>query len=447
MSPSPRRGVNQTVIILGAAGRDFFNFDVVFRNNPRYHVACFTAAQIPDIAGRRYPPVLAGKRYPKGIPIFPEEQLPALVKRFRADVCVLAYSDLSAQDVLDKAAIVQAAGADFLLLGPQSTMLRSRKPVVAVTAVRTGCGKSETTRHVVSILRTLGKRAVAIRHPMPYGDLARQAVQRFAAPADLAKQHTTIEEREEYEPLIEMGAVVFAGVDYARILAAAEKEADVIVWDGGNNDIPFYRPDLWICIADPHRPGHERSYYPGQVNARAADVLIINKEKTAPAGSVERVRSSLRLLNPRATIVDADSIITLESPVSLRGKRVLVVEDGPTLTHGGMAYGAGTIAARSHGAIPVDPRPCLRGSLREVFARYPHLGAVLPAMGYGAAQIRELEQTINATPCDAVISGTPIDLRRVLKSKKPIVRTRYELLERGKPDLEGILAAFVRRKR
>lgn len=429
------------VIIMGAAGRDFHNFNVFFRDNPNYQVVAFTATQIPNIEGRRYPPELAGHLYPEGIPIYPEEELPDLIRRYGVDEVVFAYSDVSHEYVMHRASIALAAGADFRLMGFGSTMLKSNKPVVAVCAVRTGSGKSQTTRHVCDVLRRMGKRVVVVRHPMPYGDLTAQAVQRFATYEDLDRYHCTIEEREEYEPHLDRGNVVYAGVDYERILRQAEAEADVVVWDGGNNDFPFFRPDLHIVVVDPHRPGHEVRYHPGETNLRAADVVVINKIDTATPEGVEAVRRSIREVNPRAIVVDAASPIFVEDPDAIRGKRVLVIEDGPTLTHGEMSYGAGVTAARRFGAAElVDPRPYAVGSIAETFQKYPHIGPLLPAMGYGEEQIRELEATINATPCDLVLAATPIDLRRVLKVRYPVDRVRYELQVLGRPTLEEILA-------
>jgi predicted GTPase len=435
------------VLIMGAAGRDFHNFNVFFRDNPGYRVEAFTAAQIPGIAGRRYPPELSGRLYPRGIPIYPEEMMPALARRLGIQVIVLAYSDLPHTEVMHKASLANSLGADFVLMGPLSTMLISKKPVIAVTAVRTGCGKSQTTRRIASILRKRGLRVACVRHPMPYGDLRKQAVQRFASLADLDANKCTIEEREEYEPLIEESDVVFAGVDYARILKQAESESDVVIWDGGNNDIPFFRPDLHICIADPHRPGHEVFYHPGETNLRMAHVVIINKEKTATKQGIRCVKKNIRKVNPRATVIDADSVISVNKPELIRGKRVLVVEDGPTLTHGGMAYGAGTIAAQMFAATPVDPRPYATGSIKRIFRDFRHLGNVLPAMGYSARQVRELSNTINKARCSAVISGTPIDLRRVVSTRKPIVRIHYDLKETHGPHLEEVVSRFLRKSK
>ncbi len=433
------------IIIAGAAGRDFHNYLTFFKGKPFYNVICFTAEQIPNISNRTFPAALAGPQYPKGIPIHPESMLPELIRKFSVEQVVLSYSDLSYPEVMCKASIINAAGADFRLLGPDHTQLESKKPVIAVTAVRTGCGKSQTTRYIANRLRSLGKRVIAVRHPMPYSqDLASQTVQRFEAHDDLDRHKATIEEREEYEPLIDMGVVVYAGVDYRKILSAAEKEADIILFDGGNNDFSFYRPDLNIVMVDPHRPGHELSYYPGEINLRMADVVVINKVNTARKKDVLIVRKNSSLANPRATIMEADSVITLDSLESIRNKRVLVVEDGPTLTHGGMHYGAGTIAARRAGAMVVDPTPCLSGSLKDVFKKYPHLrkSKVLPAMGYSPSQVRELESAIKKSRCDLVVAGTPIDLRRVMSPTKPIVRVRYELRPRG-PGFDRLLKKFT----
>ncbi len=428
------------VIIMGAAGRDFHNFNVYFRDRAAYEVVAFTATQIPNIESRTYPPELAGRLYPEGIPIYPEAELRRLIEELNINQVVFAYSDVSHQYVMDKASEVLATGADLRLLGPRATMLQSALPVISVCAVRTGAGKSQTSRRVADILRDLGKRVVTVRHPMPYGTLADQICQRFSSYEDLDRHHTTIEEREEYEPHIERGGVVYAGVDYEVILREAEKEADVILWDGGNNDLPFYKPDLHIVVADPLRAGHELTYYPGQANARMADVVVINKVDTADFDSVNAVRRNLRAINPGAIIVEAASPISVEDPREIRGKRVLVVEDGPTLTHGGMGYGAGIVAATRLGASEiVDPRPYAVGSIKEVYAKYAAIGAVLPAMGYGPRQIKELEQTINATPCDLVVVATPIDLRRVAEINKPCQRVRYELQEIGQPTLAELL--------
>jgi predicted GTPase len=431
-------------IILGAAGRDFHDFNVVFRSSARHRVVAFTAAQIPDIAGRIYPPELAGPRYPDGIPIHPESELPELIRKHSVRECCMSYSDLPHLEVMHKAALVSAAGADFRILGPDSTMLRSTKPVLAVCAVRTGSGKSQTTRRVSEVVRELGRKAAVVRHPMPYGDLARQVCQRFASSEDLERQDCTIEEREEYEPHLAMGNVVFAGIDYERILRQAESEADVILWDGGNNDLPFYRPDLHIVIADPHRPGHEISYYPGETNTRMADVVVINKVGTARPEDVATVEANVRRVNPRATILRADSPVSVDDPEAVRGKRVLVVEDGPTLTHGEMRYGAAYVAAQRFGARAiVDPRPFAVGSIRKTFEAYPHLTEILPAMGYGKKQMTELERTINAVDCDLVLVGTPIDLARLLHIDKPTMRVRYELDESTKHSLAAMVARVL----
>jgi len=430
------------VIIMGAAGRDFHNFNSYFRDNPGYQVVAFTATQIPNIEGRRYPPELAGSLYPDGIPIYPEADLSDLIQRHQVDQVVFAYSDVSHEYVMHKASQVLVAGADFRLMGANSTMVRSSKPVVAVCAVRTGSGKSQTTRHVCDVLQRLGHKVVVVRHPMPYGDLAAQAVQRFATYEDLDHHKCTIEEREEYEPHIDRGVVVYAGVDYEPILRQAEAEADVVVWDGGNNDLPFYRPDLFIVVADPHRPGHGLRYYPGEANLRGADVVVINKVDTASPEGVAQVRESIHTVNPDAVVVEAASPIFVDEPDSIRGKRVLVIEDGPTLTHGGMTYGAGVVAAQRFGAAElVDPRPYAVRSIADTFEKYPHTGALLPAMGYGDQQVQDLEETINATDCDLVLSATPIDLRRVLNVRLPMDRVQYELQVIGRPTLEEILTA------
>jgi len=434
------------VIIMGAAGRDFHNFNIYFRDNREYEVVAFTATQIPGIEERKYPPELAGANYPEGIPIFPEEDLPELIKKHNVDQVIFAYSDVSHEYVMHKASIVLASGADFRMLSPSSTMLKAKIPVVSVCAVRTGSGKSQTSRRVCRILKKMGYEVVVVRHPMPYGDLRKQVCQRFASMEDLDKYECTIEEREDYEPHIANGFVVYAGVDYERILREAEKEADIIVWDGGNNDLPFYAPDLHIVVADPHRPGHELTYHPGETNLRMANVVVINKVDTADRKGIEIVQNNIKMVNPDATVVKTASPITVDNPELIKGKRVLVVEDGPTLTHGNMAYGAGTIAARKLGASLVDPRPYAIGSIRDVFEKYSHMGVLLPAVGYGKRQIRELEETINATPCDAVVIGTPIDLRKALRLNKPAVRVRYELQEVGKPNLEEVLRSrFPRR--
>ncbi|HOD73619.1 MAG: cyclic 2,3-diphosphoglycerate synthase [Candidatus Bipolaricaulis anaerobius] len=430
------------VIIMGAAGRDFHNFNVVFRDNDAYEVVAFTATQIPGIVGRRYPAELAGRLYPNGIPIEPEERLPHLVREKNVDRVVFAYSDVSHQHVMERAALAAAAGADFWLLSPRSTQLVAKKPVVAVCAVRTGAGKSQTTRRVAQILHEQGKRVAVVRHPMPYGDLVRQKVQRFASFEDLDRAECTIEEREEYEPHIQEGFVVYAGVDYGAILRQAEAEADVILWDGGNNDFPFFRPDFLIVVADPLRVGHENTYWPGSVLVRQAAVIVINKVDTAGIEPVERLRASLSSLNPRAKVVEAASPITLDAPELVAGRRVLVIEDGPTVTHGEMPFGAGAVAARKLGATFADPRPHAQGSLGDVYKAYPHLGPVLPAMGYGKKQIEELAQTIARVPCDAVVIATPVDLRRLIAIEKPSTRVRYDLQEIGRPTVADLLPRF-----
>lgn len=427
-------------LIMGAAGRDFHNFNVYFRDNPDYEVVAFTATQIPNIEGRTYPAELSSALYPDGIPIYPESDLVQLVQKKEVDQVIFAYSDVPHEYVMHKASIVLAAGADFRLMGLNSTQLKSSKPVTAVCAVRTGSGKSQTSRRVAQILRGMGYQVAAIRHPMPYGDLSKQAVQRFASYEDLEKNDCTIEEREEYEPHISNGVIVYAGVDYERILREAEEEVDIILWDGGNNDLPFLRTDLHIVVADPHRPGHEMSYHPGEANARAADVFVINKVDTASAENVITVRENLHALNPDARVIEAASPLFVDDPNAIRGKRVLVIEDGPTLTHGEMAYGAGWVAARRYGAAEIiDPRPYAVGSIQETYAKYPTTGDVLPAMGYGDEQMRELEETINNAGADQVIIATPIDLGRLLKIDSPAQRVRYELQEIGQPTLEDIL--------
>ena len=428
------------IIIMGAAGRDFHNFNTYFRDKPGYEVVAFTATQIPNIEGRVYPPTLSGEHYPEGIPIFPEERLTDLIRELKVDQVVFSYSDISHSSVMHKASAVLAAGADFRLLGPCSTQIKSKKPLVSICAVRTGCGKSQTTRHVADVLQSLGHRVVAIRHPMPYGDLSKQIWQRFATYEDLDLHDCTIEEREEYEPHIDRGIVVYAGVDYGEILRRAEEEADIIIWDGGNNDISFYEPDLLIVVTDPHRPGHELNYHPGETNLRMADIVVINKIDTADLANIVTVRENIRSVNPNASIVEAASPIFVDDPAAIAGKRVLVVEDGPTLTHGEMEYGAGSVAARRFGAAElIDPRPYITGSIVDTFEQYPNVGALLPAMGYGAEQIADLEATINKTPADLVIIGTPIDLRKIVNIKHPTDRVRYELQAIGRPTLEELL--------
>ena len=427
-------------LIMGAAGRDFHNFNVFFRENKDYDIVAFTATQIPNIEGRKYPSALSGKNYPDGIPIYPESELIDLIKEQEIDQVIFAYSDVSHEYVMHKASMVLAAGADFRLMGLHTTQIKSTKPVVSVCAVRTGSGKSQTTRRVAAILQNMGKKVAVIRHPMPYGDLAKQAVQRFGELADLDKHDCTIEEREEYEPHIVQGVLVFAGVDYEAILREAEKEADIILWDGGNNDLSFYVPDFQIVVADPLRPGHETTYHPGEANARTADVFVINKVDTADAENVIKLHESLRALSPEAVILEAASPLFVDDPGQIKGKRVLVVEDGPTLTHGGMAYGAGWVAARRLGAAEiVDPRPYAVGTIQETYQKYPTTGDVLPAMGYGEEQIKELEKTINNADVDLVIIGTPIDLSRLMKIDKPTQRVRYELQVIGQPTLEDLL--------
>lgn len=434
----------ERVIIMGAAGRDFHNFNTYFKNNAAYHVVAFTAAQIPDIEGRIYPPVLAGVSYPEGIPIYEEEILPELIEKHNIDQVIFAYSDVSHEDIMHKASLVNACGADFRLLGPNNTMLKSSRPVVAITAVRTGSGKSQTTRYVAELLTKAGKKVAVIRHPMPYGDLEQQIAMRFASYEDLDNFNCTIEEREEFEPHIDHGIVVYAGIDYEIILRQAETEADVIIWDGGNNDIPFYFTDLHIVVVDPHRAGHETSFHPGETNLRMADVAIINKMDSAHLKDVEAVKRAIELSNPNATIVMANSPISVDKPEIIKGKKVLVVEDGPTLTHGGMAYGAGVIAAQNLGAEElIDPRPYAVGSIKDTLDKYGHLSNLLPAMGYGRRQIEELEETINNSPAQVVIIGTPIDLRRIMEINKPAVRVSYDLEELNKPQLASLLAKFL----
>ncbi len=436
----------EKVIIMGAAGRDFHNFNVYFRDNPRYEVVAFTAAQIPTIEGRRYPPELAGKLYPEGVPIYAEKSLPDLIGKERVDLVAFSYSDVPYSDVMHKASRVMAEGADFILIGATYTMLRSQKPVVAVCAVRTGCGKSQTTRKVCEILRHHGKKVVAVRHPMPYGDLRTQVVQRYASYGDFEKHRCTIEEREEYEPLVDQQIVVYAGVDYGKVLRAAEKEADVIVWDGGNNDTPFYYPDVHIVLFDPHRTGHELAYFPGETNMLMADIAVINKVDTALAENVNNVRSNIQKNAPKAEILLAESPVLVNDPDQIRGKRVLVVEDGPTLTHGEMSHGAGLIAAEKFEAADIiDPRPYAVGTIKDVYKQYPHMGKVLPAMGYSQEQIRDLEETISRAQTDLVLFATPIHLTRILSIPKPTIRVRYEYRDRGEPTLEEALLGRLHR--
>jgi predicted GTPase len=435
-------------IIMGAAGRDFHNFNTVYRDNEQFDVVAFTATQIPNIDGRKYPGELAGRLYPKGIPIFPETELTNLIKLYDVDEVVFSYSDVPFNYVMTKATQVMASGADFKLLGAGPTMLRSHVPVIAIVAVRTGAGKSQTSRKVCGILRAMGKRVVAVRHPMPYGDLVKQRVQRYQTVADLKRFECTVEEMEEYEPHIVNGTIIYAGVDYEAILRQAEQEADVIIWDGGNNDMSFYKPNLTITVADPHRPGHETSYYPGATNLLLADVVVINKVESASRENIDIVRENIRRVNPKAIVIEAASPITVEDEAIIRGKRVLVVEDGPTLTHGEMAYGAGVIAARKFGASQIiDPRPWTVNSIAATFQKYPKIGALLPAMGYGDKQIHDLEETINSVDCDSVIIGTPIDLRRIINIKKPSVRVSYDLAEITQPDVQTVLTEFFKHHR
>ena len=427
-------------LIMGAAGRDFHNFNTVFRDDDKYEVVAFTATQIPNIDGRLYPPSLAGELYPDGIPIYDEADLDKLIKEENIDQVIFAYSDVSNQYIMNMSSRVNASGAQFSLMGSEQTMVKSTKPVVAICAVRTGSGKSQTTRKVAEVLKEMGKKVAVIRHPMPYGDLAAQTVQRFANYDDLDKHQVTIEEREEYEPHIARGNVVYAGVDYEAILRKAEEEADVIIWDGGNNDMPFYKPDIMFVVADPHRAGHELTYYPGATCLRMADVVIINKVNTADRDDIETVRKNIKSVNPGATIIEANSPVTADDPALIKDKRVLVVEDGPTLTHGGMKYGAGVVAAEEAGAEElVDPREYAVGTIKDIFDSYPDIGILLPAMGYGEQQIRDLEETINAVDCDVVIIGTPIDLTKLIKIQKPVVRVTYELEEIGDTDIKEIL--------
>ncbi|NCU36552.1 GTPase [Candidatus Falkowbacteria bacterium] len=439
--------MKKNVIIIGAAGRDFHNFNIYYRGNDSFNVVAFTAAQIPDIDGRKYPTELAGNLYPDGIPIYAEEDLPNLIEDLKVDYCVFSYSDVPYERVMSVSALVNASGANFMLLGPADTMVKSTKPLIAVGAVRTGCGKSQTSRRILELLMEKGLKVVAIRHPMPYGNLVEQRVQRFATIDDLHKHKCTVEEMEEYEPHVVRGDVIYAGVDYEDILHAAENDpdgCDVVLWDGGNNDFPFYKPDLNITVVDPHRPGHELRYYPGEVTLRLSDVVVINKMDTADAEDIQTVRESIAKVAPKAIVVDAASPIRVDNPSLIRGKRVLVVEDGPTLTHGEMKIGAGTVAARKFGAAEmIDPRPYTVGKLSETFEIYPNIGTLLPAMGYSEEQLKDLETTINNTDCDSVVIGTPIDLNRLIKIKKPNTRVHYDLQEIGQPDLKEIIDAFV----
>jgi predicted GTPase len=441
--------IKKNVIIIGAAGRDFHNFNTQYRDNELYNVVAFTATQIPNIDDRKYPVELAGKLYSDGIPICSEEELPELIKRYNVDDCVFSYSDITYQKVMSVSAIVNMAGANFVLLGPNDTMLKSTKPLIAVGAVRTGCGKSQTSRRIIELLLKKGIKVVAVRHPMPYGNLVAQKVQRFAEISDLDLNKCTVEEMEEYEPHIVRGNVIYSGVDYEAILREAEKDpkgCDVILWDGGNNDFPFFKPDLMVTMVDPHRPGHELNYYPGEVTLRLADVVIINKIKTAAPENIQTVRESIKKVVPAATVIDAASPIKVDNPSVIKDKRVLVVEDGPTLTHGGMKIGAGTVAAREFQASEIiDPRPFIVGELKETYRIYPEIGILLPAMGYGEQQLHDLEATINQTDCDAVIIGTPIDLNRIIKIRKPNTRVYYDLQEIGYPNLEQILNEFIKK--
>jgi len=436
----------KNVIILGAAGRDFHNFNTYFRNREEYNVVAFTAAQIPNIDGRKYPAELAGTFYPEGIPIYPESELIRLIKDLEVQICVFSYSDVTYQKVMSVSSVVNAAGADFMLLGPNQTQVKSTKPVISILAVRTGCGKSQTSRRVIEILMAKGLKVVAIRHPMPYGNLVEQKVQRFATLEDLKKHQCTIEEMEEYEPHVVRGNVIYAGVDYEAILREAEKEADIILWDGGNNDFSFYKSDLTITVADPHRAGHELNYYPGETSLRMADVVIINKIDSSSPENIQIVRNSINKVNPKAIVIDGASPLTVDKPELIRGKKVLVVEDGPTLTHGEMKIGAGTVAAMKFGATElVDPRMYAVGKLAETFRIYPNIGTLLPAMGYGEEQVADLEKTIENIPCDTVVIATPIDLNRIVKINKPTVQVGYDLQEIGKPDLNDVLDEFIRK--
>ena len=434
----------ERILILGAAGRDFHNFNVFFRDRAQYEVIGFTAAQIPHIAFRLYPAELSGRLYPDGLPIWPEEDLEKLILEKSIDRCILAYSDLSHQAVMQLAGRVLAGGADFAFLGDRHTMLVSRKPVIAVCAVRTGAGKSQAVRYIVDKLQKAGRKAVVVRHPMPYGNLAEEAVQRFSSLQDLDRADLTIEEREEYESHVKSGTLVYAGVDYAAILRQAERDADVIIWDGGNNDTPFFKPDLWIAVADALRPGHELSYYPGETNFRAADLILINKANSADPPAIRSIAANAARLNPRASVVIAGSEVTAENPDLIRSRRALVIEDGPTITHGGMAWGAGMVACQKYKAAEViDPRPFAVGSIKDVFSKYPHIGLVLPAMGYYPSQVRELEETINNADCDCVVIGTPVDLRRLMKINKPSTMVSYELVDMSRPFLQDEISRFI----
>jgi len=427
------------VIIMGAAGRDFHNFNVYFRENKEYEVVAFTAAQIPNIEGRLYPPELAGPMYPKGISIHPEAEISDLVRRKNVDHVIFSYSDISHQELMEKGSLAMSAGANFGFLSPDQTSLQSKVPVIAVCAVRTGCGKSQTSRKVATLLQQMGKRGVAIRHPMPYGDLRKQIVQRFASYADLDQHNCTIEEREEYEPYLDRGHIVYAGIDYEKILREAEKEADVIIWDGGNNDFPFIKPNQLITVVDPLRAGHELRYFPGMINFVSADVIVINKSVEASYEQLQTIQNNIKKYNPDAQVIRGRSVVTLETEEDLRGKKVLAIEDGPSITHGEMSFGAGTVAAQQHGAELVDPRPYAIGSIKEAFYKYPQIGNCLPALGYYPEQLKDLEKSINATPCDVVLVASPIDIRRVIKIKRPAIRVNYELEEDGHPTLEEIL--------
>jgi len=433
------------VLIMGAAGRDFHNFNTYFRNNEEYQVVCFTATQIPNIEGRKYPAALAGASYPEGIPIHPEEELTDLIKKEKIDLVVFSYSDVSHEYVMQKGSQVLAAGANYMLLTPDKTQIKANVPVISVCAVRTGCGKSQTSRKIVSLLKASGKKVVALRHPMPYGNLAEQAVQRFATYEDLDRHDCTIEEREEYEPYIDEGLVIYAGVDYEQIVRQAEKEADILIWDGGNNDMSFVKPDLEITVLDPLRPGHERSYYPGETNFLTADVLVINKYKQASAEQLNKVLENIKHCNPKAKVIKGASTLTVDKPEEVKGKKVLVIEDGPTLTHGGMSYGAGMVAADLFEADEiVDPKPYAVGSIKDAYTKYPQLGKLIPALGYYEDQLEDLEKSINDTPCDLVLVGSPIDITRVVDIKKPSMRVRYDLEEIGEPTLDTILKDFLK---